>query len=110
MLCGAAVHFSMYLVHPIVELSGKMRSIRNSSQIPHDLRAVLPAEGELRPRQDEIGELQKQFYEMVKELDQLIHENYEQKIYLQQAQLSALRTQLNPHFLYNVLDTIKLDG
>lgn len=107
LLCGAAVHFSMYLVHPIVELSGKMRSIRNSSQIPHDLRAVLPAEGELRPRQDEIGELQKQFYEMVKELDQLIHENYEQKIYLQQAQLSALRTQLNPHFLYNTLDLIR---
>ena len=36
LLCGAAVHFSMYLVHPIVELSGKMRSIRNSSHVQRD--------------------------------------------------------------------------
>ena len=37
----------------------------------------------------------------------LSDENYEQKIYLQNAQLSALRSKLTPHFLYNTLDTIR---
>ena len=75
LLCGAAVHFSMYLVHPNVELSGKLRSIRNSSQIPHVLRAVLPDEGERGLRQGESGEFKKQLYERGKELKQRIHEN-----------------------------------
>ena len=44
---------------------------------------------------------------MTRRLGELIHENYEQKLYLQNAQLSALRSKLNPHFLYNTLDTIR---
>ena len=44
---------------------------------------------------------------MTRQLGELIHENYEQKIYLQNAQLSALRSKLTPHFLYNTLDTIR---
>lgn len=107
LICAAAVRFSMNLVRPIAALSGTIRSIRESNKIADNLRSALPGLKESKPRQDEVGELQGQFYEMALELDKLIRENYQQRIYLQQAQLSALRTQLNPHFLYNTLDLIR---
>ncbi|MBT9778570.1 HAMP domain-containing protein [Clostridium sp. MCC353] len=103
---AVTVHLSMSLVRPISSLSQTIKTIRGNNKLADNLRGA--GEDNLpETRSDEIGELHDQFYSMLQELDELIHENYEQKIYLQEAQLSALRTQLNPHFLYNTLDTIR---
>lgn len=64
---------------------------------------------------DEVGELYEDLNIMIDSIQQLIHEVYEEK--LQKEQLSnrqrevefkMLASQINPHFLYNTLETIRM--
>lgn len=57
-------------------------------------------------RHDEIGQLHRDFEIMIRKIDALIEENYIKQIVLKDAQLRALQAQINPHFLYNTLETI----
>lgn len=65
--------------------------------------------------QDEIGELTHAFNRMASKIKRLINEVYKadiQKKNLElqrkQAQINALQSQINPHFLFNVLETIRM--
>ena len=55
---------------------------------------------------DEITILDRHFNTMLKRLDQLIQKNYIQQLEKKEAQLKSLQLQINPHFLYNTLETI----
>ncbi len=55
---------------------------------------------------DEIGELGRKFNEMIDEIQNLISHEYETKLLLNKAEYKALQAQINPHFLYNTLDTM----
>lgn len=55
---------------------------------------------------DEIAYLDKQFSHMLKKLDKLIRKNYIQQLENKETQLRNLQLQINPHFLYNTLETI----
>ncbi|UQF23203.1 histidine kinase [Vagococcus lutrae] len=55
---------------------------------------------------DEIGELQKSFKYMLKNMKQLINDRYDSEIKIKEAELRVLQNQINPHFLYNILDMI----
>ncbi len=57
-------------------------------------------------RRDEIGQLSHSFNMMMADLDMLIREVYEQKLLQQAAEMEILQSQINPHFLYNTLDSI----
>lgn len=57
-------------------------------------------------RKDEIGLLHQQFDAMALKIQTLIKENYENEILIKEAQLKALEMQINPHFLYNTLESI----
>jgi two-component system, sensor histidine kinase YesM len=64
---------------------------------------------------DEVAELGLSFNKMLTNLNQLINEVYESRINMQQyeikkkeAELNALQNQINPHFLYNTLDAIRM--
>jgi len=63
---------------------------------------------DLKPisRDDEIGFIFNSFYEILLENRVLIENIYEQKILLQEAEIRLLYSQINPHFLYNSLDSI----
>lgn len=55
---------------------------------------------------DEIGDLQRSFAYMVENMQILISEKYQSEIDIKSAELRALQSQINPHFLYNILDMI----
>ncbi len=57
-------------------------------------------------RTDELGALHNQFDAMTDRINTLIRENYKNELLKQKAELQALRAQINPHFLYNTLNSI----
>ena len=91
-----ALIFSNRIVRPIQELSHKMDSISNEN---FSVRAEVH-------RHDEIAMLATQFNKMSERLEYLYRQVYMQEIELKQSQLLALQSQINPHFLYNTMDTI----
>lgn len=58
------------------------------------------------PQKDEIGNLTNDISDMTQKLDSLIHTVYEKEIQQKRFELKALQAQINPHFLYNTLQTV----
>lgn len=56
--------------------------------------------------QDEIGKLGEEFNYMLDSIENLIGQRYQDQLLLNRAQYQALQAQINPHFLYNTLDTM----
>jgi len=57
-------------------------------------------------RRDEIGSLQESFNWMADDIENLMVEKDENHMRLRKLELSALEYQVNPHFLYNSLDSV----
>lgn len=55
---------------------------------------------------DEIGEIDAGFNRSIEKIKSLIRQNYVQKLEKREAELIALQFQINPHFLYNTLESI----
>ncbi len=55
---------------------------------------------------DEIGNLVENFEIMLNEIDFLINDNYKKQLLLQDTKYKMLQGQINPHFLYNTLNTV----
>jgi two-component system sensor histidine kinase YesM len=55
---------------------------------------------------DEIAELAGTFNAMVRDLKELINRNYVMVLRERESELTALQAQINPHFLYNTLDSL----
>lgn len=58
-------------------------------------------------RDDELGRLTESFNRMVIDLNSYLEERVQKQKDLNETTLRLYQTQLNPHFLYNTLDTIK---
>ena len=59
-------------------------------------------------RDDEIGVLIKSYQDMRTRLSNLINMNYKNKIEQKELELRQLQNQINPHFIYNTLESIHM--
>lgn len=87
---------SKYLTKPLEKMTQTMKEIKEGNT---KLRIE-------EVQRDEIGELAKSFNEMLDKIETLISKEYETQLLLHQAEYNALQAQINPHFLYNTLDTM----
>lgn len=73
------------------------------------IQRIAGGEMELRAKvtkADEIGELGRNFNVMLDQVEELKEKENQANLQLAQAQYKALQAQINPHFLYNTLDTM----
>lgn len=88
-----------------------VRILKHMKKVKIQRFEIIPGE---QPH-DEIGQLTLEFNRMTERIDRLIHDVYEAdiakkdlEIRQRQAQLHALHSQINPHFLFNALETIRM--
>ena len=93
-------HLSRRITLPLFHLSREMDSVASGNfQIQEDTLLASTANDELRS-------ICLHFIQMTDQLDTLITENYAVKLLNKDAQLRALQAQIDPHFLYNTLDSV----
>ncbi len=95
----AANRLSRYITEPIEVLIQRMKLAENG-----DLKLVYEMETE--ERKDEVGKLSQEFHYLLGRIQELVYENYERQLILQDTKYKMLQAQINPHFLYNTLNTV----
>jgi sensor histidine kinase YesM len=88
---------SGFIYRPVEALSSTMIRIKNG-------------EKELRVKtdgwSDELKVMGEEFNEMLDRIQKMVEEEYEAKVLMERTQYKVLQAQINPHFLYNTLDTM----
>lgn len=88
--------FSRYLLRPLQELMKVMKRVENN-----DLTARFESASG-----DEFGQVGLRFNRMLEQIVVLIDEVTEAQTHKRSAEIKALSAQMDPHFLYNTLNTI----
>ena len=84
------------LTLPIVDLKDKMKQAEQGN-----LTVIAECKNK-----DEIADLCSSFNVMLENIKQLIEKNKKEQEALKKSELKLMQAQINPHFLYNTLDTI----
>ncbi|MFC0211996.1 sensor histidine kinase [Paenibacillus chartarius] len=95
------IRFSYSITRPIDDLIGRMKLAEKGD---FEQANLLPAREP--PSMDEIGLLQRNFRLMIERINLLITENYANRLLIKETEFKALQAQINPHFLYNTLESI----
>jgi len=94
------MRFAGNITRPIESLVRKMKEVETGDFQIKDLEP--PGDYQV----EEISHLYRGFTMMVERIDTLIKENYQKQILLKDTQFKTLQAQINPHFLYNTLDSV----
>ncbi|WP_071130484.1 sensor histidine kinase [Enterococcus timonensis] len=101
-LLQAINRISKRITEPIILLANNMNNLQNETDIIQLKNASDISENS----NDEVAKLYDGFRNMLTRIDHLIDDNYKIKILSQEIEFQALQAQLDPHFLYNTLDSI----
>lgn len=100
-VCLLGIAASYYLSHsisrPIVQLASFMRKVEEGNM------NIRYSSG----RQDEVGVLGRSFNTMLAQISRLLGQVEEEQRLKREAELRSLQAHIQPHFLYNTLDTIQ---
>lgn len=100
-LVGVALMMSVFLTDmvtkPLRKLRETMKVVENGN---FDVEVEEPDTG------DEISDLFRSFRSMILKIRELIDQNTAEQREKRKSELNALQAQINPHFLYNTLDSI----
>ncbi|WP_394919335.1 sensor histidine kinase [uncultured Robinsoniella sp.] len=95
-VAALAIKLSKSVTRPLVALSGQMKRFgQGDFKARYDIST-----------NDEFGMVGDTFNQMVGRIQDLLNEVYEQQLLKQKAELESLQMQINPHFLYNTLETV----
>ncbi|WP_256761090.1 sensor histidine kinase [Cohnella sp. WQ 127256] len=96
-LLSASIYFFRHILSPLSRLARLSRSFEPGRPLTNEYKVN---------RRDEIGLLNNAFIEMTKRLNQTIHDKYDLELKHKEAELTILHSQINPHLLYNTLESI----
>ena len=88
------------IVRPITLLSAASRRMEQG-----ELGVTVPMRGA-----DEIGDLGRSFSHMSRRIEELIDKTYKEELALKNAQIQALQSRINPHFINNALEAINWEA
>lgn len=91
---------SKFITAPIERLNAKMKRVQLGKF------TTLDDDDDPPLIMDETGQMHRNFRMMVEQIQELIHENYVKQLTIRDTELKALQSQINPHFLYNTLESI----
>ena len=97
MIVAASLHMFKVMMTHFNRMAEKIKDFNQGQFLP---------ETQYQERKDEIGYVHQNFDHLLLELQRQIEENYVKQLLLKEAQLKSLQQQLNPHFLFNTLQTI----
>lgn len=90
--------FSNTFSKPIIRLANLMKSWNESKSFNPNAK--------YSKRTDEVGILYRYFNMMIEKIDTLIKDKYQTQLIVMDAEMKALESQINSHFLYNTLESI----
>ena len=96
-----ALVINLIVQHLLRKFYEILKSIRNVQK--GDLNVVIPECGN-----DEMGELGTQINKMLERIKQLMNDNLNREMLAKNSEIRALQNQINAHFIYYVLESIKL--
>lgn len=96
-----ALVINLIVQHLLGKFYDILKSIRNVQK--GDLNVVIPECGN-----DEMGELGTQINKMLERIKQLMNDNLNREMLAKNSEIRALQNQINAHFIYNVLESIKM--
>ncbi|WP_373231708.1 sensor histidine kinase [Cohnella sp.] len=96
------IRFSRSLTRPIDNLISRMKMAEKGNFAGAHLQTADDSPMSM----DEMGLLHRTFRLMVERINTLIRENYANQLLIKETEFRALQAQINPHFLYNTLESI----
>ncbi len=88
-----------HVLKKFYEVLATIRKVRSG-----DLSVRTPEDGV----NNEMGELSHQVNRMLDNIEELMRENINREVIVKDSQIKALQNQINAHFIYNVLESIKM--
>ncbi len=88
------------LTHPLPEIAGRLNQVAHQ-----DFSSKLPDYDT-----EEFATVSSAFNAMTDTIEHLINDVYEKKLVAMDAEIRLLQSQINPHFMYNVLNTIAISA
>ncbi|ALP35296.1 hypothetical protein ASL14_02975 [Paenibacillus sp. IHB B 3084] len=99
-LISLGFKFLRKFTNPIQELASTMQEVQKGNF--HAVNLLNPS----MINEGEVGILYRNFITMIQRIDELIQENFSKQLLIKETEFKALQAQINPHFLYNTLESV----